>query len=88
MLKMIECYHPDDGLPLFIMQKVEGQKGCIESDGLSEADFVQWPDSMVDTFLLIANELDIGETASYGLCVDDCIFCDVLRERLRQSKGG
>lgn len=86
MLKMIEAYHPADNTPLFIMLKTAGQKGHIQSDGLSDEGFVVWPEEMIDDFLHIANELHIGETASYGLCIiGECIFCDTVRERLRQK---
>jgi len=87
MLKMIEAYHPADNTPLFIMLKIAGEKGHIESDGLNNNEFVVWPGQMIDDFLYVANEMSIGEIASYGLCITECIFCDVLRQRIHNTGG-
>lgn len=84
MLKMVEAYHPADNTPLFIMLKIEGQQGHIESESPND-DFIVWPEEMVDEFQRIANEMQVGEVSSYNMCVDDCIFCDTLRERLQQQ---
>lgn len=85
MLKMIEAYHSEDRLPLFIVEKMAGQKGLISSDGLISDELVAWPEEMVDCFVDISNEMSVGEIASYNMCVSECLFCDTLRERLQQT---
>lgn len=84
MLKMVEAYHPADNTPLFIMRKTEGRKGHIQSES-PDQNFIVWPEDMVDCFVDIANEMEVGEVSSYGMCVDECIFCDTMRERLHQK---
>lgn len=84
MLQLIEGYHPEDGTAVFIMLRSAGNKGLIESESPNQ-DFVIWPEEMIDDFLDIANTMEPGEIASYGMCITECIFCDVMRERLRQK---